>query len=90
MKKFVEVHTGKIHPKLTIVTEPTNAKIYTGFRGVAALYLEIKGKSVHSALKNLGINAIEEYIYFIEHIEKYIQSKDIHGYVSLTNLASIQ
>jgi acetylornithine deacetylase/succinyl-diaminopimelate desuccinylase-like protein len=29
MKKFVETYQGKIHPKLTIVTEPTNAKIYT-------------------------------------------------------------
>jgi len=29
MKKFTEIYGGKIHPKLTIVTEPTNAKIYT-------------------------------------------------------------
>jgi acetylornithine deacetylase/succinyl-diaminopimelate desuccinylase-like protein len=53
MKKFTEVYAGKISPKLTIVTEPTDAKIYTGFRGIAAIDLEIKGKSVHSARKHL-------------------------------------
>lgn len=89
MKKFTETYKKKIHPKLTIVTEPTNNKIYTWFRGVATIYLEIKGKSVHSALKNLGINAIEEYVHFVEYLEKYIQSKDAYWYISLTNLASM-
>ena len=87
MKKFTEIYGGKIHPKLTIVTEPTNGKIYTWFRGIASLHMEIKGKSVHSARKHLGINAIEEYVHFIDHLEKHIQSKDTYGYQSLTNLA---
>gem|GEM_PF-2560932 len=38
--------------------------------------MEIKGKSVHSARKHLGINAIEEYVHFIDNLEKHIQSKD--------------
>jgi len=87
MKKFVEEYAGKISPKLTIVTEPTDAAIYTGFRGIAALSMEIKGKSVHSARKHLGINAIEEYVHFMDALEKYLQSKDTFGYQSLTNLA---
>lgn len=87
MKKFTEVNWGKIHPKLTIVTEPTNTTIYTGFRWIATLHMEIKGKSVHSARKNFGINAIEEYVHFIDALEKFIQSKDTEGYQSLTNLA---
>ena len=89
MKAFVKAYAGKISPKLTIVTEPTNAKIYTGFRGIAALNLEIKGKSVHSARKHLGVNAIEEYVGFIAELEKHLQSKDTSGYQSLTNLAGI-
>lgn len=89
MKKFTEIYGGKIHPKLTIVTEPTNTAIYTWFRGIAAINLEIKGKSVHSARKHFGINAIEEYVHFIDHLEKHIQSKDTHEYISLTNLAGL-
>lgn len=89
MKKFTEVYAGKISPKLTIVTEPTDAKIYTGFRGIAAIDLEIKGKSVHSARKHLWINAIEEYVDFVRALEQHIQSKDTFGYTSLTNLAGI-
>lgn len=53
MKAFVKEYSGKIFPKLTIVTEPTDANIYTGFRGIAAIDLVIKGKSVHSARKHL-------------------------------------
>ncbi len=89
MKKFTEIYKDKIHPKLTIITEPTNTAIYTGFRGIAVLDLEIKGKSVHSARKHLGINAIEEYVHFIDHLEKHIQSKDRDGYTSLANLAGL-
>ena len=89
MQKFVEAYNGKIHPKLTIVTEPTNACIYTGFRGVASLEMEIQWKSVHSARKHLGVNAIEQYVYFIDHLEQHMQSKDTQWYVSLTNLAGI-
>lgn len=89
MKKFVEIYAGKISPKLTIVTEPTNTTIYTGFRGIAALHMEIKGKSVHSARKHFGINAIEEYVHFIDALEKFIQSKDTAWYQSLTNLAGL-
>lgn len=89
MKAFVKEYAGNIFPKLTIVTEPTNAKIYTGFRGVAAINLEIKGKSVHSSRKHLGINAIEEYVAFIAELENYVQSKDLSDYQSLTNLAGI-
>jgi acetylornithine deacetylase/succinyl-diaminopimelate desuccinylase-like protein len=51
--------------------------------------MEIKGKSVHSARKHLGINAIEEYVHFMDALEKYMQTKDIEGYVSLTNLAGM-
>jgi len=87
MKKFTEVYAGKIFPKLTIVTEPTDTAIYTGFRWIAALSMEIKWKSVHSARKHLGINAIESYVHFIEALEQYMQTKDIEGYQSLTNLA---
>ncbi len=89
MEKFVQEYTWKIHPKLTIVTESTNTKIYTWFRGIASISLEIKWKSAHSARKHLWINAISEYVYFIDHLEKHIQSKDIDGYQSLTNLAWI-
>lgn len=89
MQKFVQIYGSKIHPKLTIITEPTNTCIYTWFRGIASLELEIQWKSVHSARKHLGINAIEEYIYFMDHLEKYMQSKDTQWYVSLTNLAGI-
>ncbi len=89
MKKFVETYEGKIAPKLTIVTEPTNTKIFTWFRGIAAINLEIKGKSVHSARKHLGINAIEEYVHFMDALEKFMQTKDKQWYQSLTNLAGM-
>lgn len=89
MKKFVEVYGWKIKPKLTIVTEPTNKIIYTWFRWIAVVNLQIGWVSVHSALKHLGINAIEEYIHYIENLEEYIQTKDSDWYVSLTNLAGI-
>lgn len=89
MKKFVDVYGGKITPKLTIVTEPTNACIYTWFRWIAAISLEIKGKSVHSARKHLGINAIEAYVHFMDALEKHMQTKDKQCYQSLTNLAGM-
>lgn len=89
MQIFSQAYAGKIHPKLTIVTEPTNATIYTGFRGMAALNMEIKGKSVHSARKHFGINAIEVYVAFVQELEQHIQSKDMQWYISLTNLAGI-
>jgi acetylornithine deacetylase/succinyl-diaminopimelate desuccinylase-like protein len=89
MKKFTEKYQSQITPKLTIVTEPTNGKILTWFRGMGAIDMEIKGKSVHSAKKHLWINAISEYVHFVDHLEEYIQSKDINGYTSLSNLAWI-
>jgi len=90
MKKFVESYQWKIHPKLTIVTEPTNGKIYTWFRGIGSVDLEIEWKSVHSARKHLWINAISEYVYFTDALEKYVQSKDTFGYKSNVNLSGIQ
>lgn len=89
MKKFVEAYAGKIHPKLTIMTEPTDLKIIGWFRGMASLQLTIKWKSVHSAMKHLGVNAISEYVYFVDYLEKYLQSKDKEGYQSLTNIAEL-
>lgn len=90
MQKFVETYQWKIHPKLTIVTEPTNGKIYTWCRGIGSVDLEIKWKSVHSARKHLWINAITEYVYSTDALEKYIQSKDTFGYESSINLSGIE
>lgn len=89
MKKFIETYQWKIAPALTIVTEPTDTKIYTWFRGIASVDLKIRGKSVHSAIKYSWINAITEYVYFVDHLEKHLQSRDTYGYQSLVNLSWI-
>lgn len=90
MKSFSKIYNKKISPKLCIVTEPTDTKIYTGFRGVASISLEIQWVSAHSARKHLWINAISSYVDFVDELEKHIQSKDTYGYTSLTNLAWIE
>jgi acetylornithine deacetylase/succinyl-diaminopimelate desuccinylase-like protein len=45
-------------PKIALIGEPTNFKIYTAHKGYASLKIYVKGKGGHSSTPMKGLNAI--------------------------------
>ncbi len=54
-----------------VIGEPTNLEINIAHKGTARFYITILGKSCHSSMPSLGINAIEKAARVIDEISAY-------------------
>jgi succinyl-diaminopimelate desuccinylase len=85
VKKFLK--SQKTWPKFAgiIVPEPTNFDLVYAHRGLLWLEITTKGKSAHSSMPQLGINAIDSMKMFLNELEKF----KIPGVNKLLGKASI-
>ncbi|MGD0784621.1 MAG: M20 family metallopeptidase [Sedimentisphaerales bacterium] len=85
VKKFLKSFKQK--PKFAgiIVPEPTNFDLVNAHRGLLWLQISTKGKSAHSSMPQLGINAIDSMKMFLNKLENF----KIPGVNKLLGKASI-
>jgi len=71
VKRFIKTHKNKPNPCGIIVPEPTNFDLVTAHRGLLWVKITTKGKSAHSSMPQLGINAIDSMRLFIDELAGY-------------------
>lgn len=81
------VNEEEIHPKLVVITEPTNMNICRGHRGRMEMRVEVKGQACHSGTPERGDNAIYKLariVLEIEKLNKRLRSDPFLGNGSIT------
>jgi putative selenium metabolism hydrolase len=68
--KGIEEILKKVFPTFAIICEPSDLKIVYGHKGKFAFKTTFYGKTVHSSVPHLGINAVYMATSFIKNIEK--------------------
>ncbi|MGA2915934.1 MAG: M20 family metallopeptidase [Sedimentisphaerales bacterium] len=71
VKKFLKTFKNKYRLCGIIVPEPTDFHLVTAHRGLIWLEITTKGKSAHSSMPQLGINAINSMRVFLNELSKY-------------------
>ena len=64
------IHEENIRPDFVVITEPTNLHLYRGHRGRVEMSVDVRGRSAHSSLPEMGDNAIYKMARIILEIEK--------------------
>ncbi|MBU1260810.1 MAG: M20 family metallopeptidase [Planctomycetes bacterium] len=71
VKRFIKTHKNKFKLCGIIVPEPTNFDLVTAHRGLLWVKIITKGKSAHSSMPQLGINAIDSMRLFLSELADY-------------------
>ena len=71
VKKFVKSVKNTSQPAGIIIPEPTDFDLVTAHRGLLWLEITTKGKSAHSSMPQLGINAIDSMRMFLNEIADF-------------------
>ncbi|MGE0493004.1 MAG: YgeY family selenium metabolism-linked hydrolase [Vulcanimicrobiota bacterium] len=64
------LHEKVLQPEVVVITEPTNLGVYRGHRGRMEMEIEVKGRSAHGSMPELGENAIYAMAPIIADIER--------------------
>lgn len=76
--------------KEVIICEPTSEAIGLAEKGALWLHVGVKGKLSHASMPDLGINAIEKVIMFIDALRKTIDTTVLHPLLGHTSLSVTQ
>lgn len=88
MAKFVKER--KAGPKIAVVTEPTNLKIWNGARGIIKISIEVLGQTAPASRPDKGRNAITGLVAAVEELANRLAGyKNKNLGASTCNLASI-
>ncbi len=89
MKAFISAY-GTIRPKLTIIGEPTDLKIWNAVRGIIEIEVVVEGKSGHASRPKEGLNAIQVALAGYRAVEKLVaKTRDASLGRSSINLAGL-
>jgi len=83
------INNLNLRPKFTIVGEETDFDIVTSQKGNLNIKVEAKGRSVHSAFPEKGVNALEKCIKFYEginNLKSFKEKTDYANTIALTYL----
>jgi len=87
IKRIIEEEKALSKPDIAILIEPTDLNIAVGHRGRSLIKVELKGKTAHASMPNLGLNALEaaaKYIVKIIELNKHLPKHEILGKATIT------
>ncbi|MCX8168702.1 MAG: YgeY family selenium metabolism-linked hydrolase [Candidatus Methanomethylicia archaeon] len=90
IKRVIEEEKLLDKPDIAILIEPTNLNIALGHRGRSLLNIELKGKTAHASMPNLGINVIESSSQYIIEVMKLNEKLPIHHMLGKATITPIK
>lgn len=77
---LIEKHCmGTLRPLGCFVGEPTNMRVITGHKGKQSMRVTVRGRSAHSSLPHLGVNAVEYAADIIAKVRSIAADLATHG-----------